>query len=217
MMDRRNRRAGSEYGATAIEYGLIAALVAVVIIGALVALGASLENKFASTASTVEPAAPGSSADESTITPSASATSTKTPEPGGETSAGAPAVESATPTAGGERPRVGSDTLCWLGPGPGYAVASAVEAGIPIEVLGLDLGGDWLVVNNPHFPGVVCWIPIAAVEIPDSAVLPDRIFSAPPTPTHTPEPERERGCIVNITCEVPCPVPNPEQYPACYR
>lgn len=35
-----------ESGATAIEYGLIAALIAVVIIGALTALGTGLESKF---------------------------------------------------------------------------------------------------------------------------------------------------------------------------
>jgi len=35
-----------ESGATAIEYGLIAALIAVVIIGALTFLGSSLKNKF---------------------------------------------------------------------------------------------------------------------------------------------------------------------------
>ena len=35
-----------ESGATAIEYGLIAALVAVVIIGALITLGAQLSNTF---------------------------------------------------------------------------------------------------------------------------------------------------------------------------
>jgi len=35
-----------ESGATAIEYGLIAALIAVVIIGALTALGTSLTSKF---------------------------------------------------------------------------------------------------------------------------------------------------------------------------
>ncbi|HEY9079919.1 Flp family type IVb pilin [Magnetovibrio sp.] len=35
-----------ENGATAIEYGLIAALIAVVIIGALTLLGTTLETKF---------------------------------------------------------------------------------------------------------------------------------------------------------------------------
>ncbi len=35
-----------ELGATAIEYGLIAGLIAVVIIGALVSLGTNISNKF---------------------------------------------------------------------------------------------------------------------------------------------------------------------------
>jgi len=42
-----------ESGATAIEYGLIAALVAVVIITGLTALGNSLNTKFTSVANTV--------------------------------------------------------------------------------------------------------------------------------------------------------------------
>ncbi len=41
------RFAHDNSGATAIEYGLIAALIAVVIIGALSALGTGLSSKFA--------------------------------------------------------------------------------------------------------------------------------------------------------------------------
>lgn len=40
-------------GATAIEYGLIAALIAVVIIGALTTLGTTLSSKFSNIASAV--------------------------------------------------------------------------------------------------------------------------------------------------------------------
>jgi len=40
----------SESGATAIEYGLIAALIAVVVIGAITAIGTSLNTKFNSVA-----------------------------------------------------------------------------------------------------------------------------------------------------------------------
>lgn len=36
----------NEGGATAIEYGLIAALIAVVVIGAITAVGTKLSNKF---------------------------------------------------------------------------------------------------------------------------------------------------------------------------
>lgn len=41
-----NRFIKDESGATAIEYGLIAALIAVVIIGGVSALGTSLNSKF---------------------------------------------------------------------------------------------------------------------------------------------------------------------------
>lgn len=47
------RFAKDESGATAIEYGLIAALVAVVIITGLTALGTSLNSKFQSVATKV--------------------------------------------------------------------------------------------------------------------------------------------------------------------
>ena len=43
----------NEAGATAIEYGLIAALIAVVIITALTTLGTNLSTNFASIASTL--------------------------------------------------------------------------------------------------------------------------------------------------------------------
>ncbi len=43
----------NESGATAIEYGLIAALIAVVIIGALTALGGGLEGAFQAVAEAV--------------------------------------------------------------------------------------------------------------------------------------------------------------------
>ena len=46
MRNLLNRFAKDESGATAIEYGLIAALIAVVIIGALIAIGDQLKAKF---------------------------------------------------------------------------------------------------------------------------------------------------------------------------
>jgi pilus assembly protein Flp/PilA len=47
-----------ESGATAIEYGLIAALVAVAIIAALTALGGSLDTLFTGISDTVDAATP---------------------------------------------------------------------------------------------------------------------------------------------------------------
>ena len=46
MRNLLNRFAKDESGATAIEYGLIAALIAVVIIGAVGAIGTTLKTKF---------------------------------------------------------------------------------------------------------------------------------------------------------------------------
>ncbi len=51
------RLINDESGATAIEYGLIAALVAVAIIAALTALGTSLDSLFSNVATTVSNAA----------------------------------------------------------------------------------------------------------------------------------------------------------------
>ncbi len=51
-----NRFAKDESGATAIEYGLIAALIAVVIIGGASAVGTSLKTKFNSISSAVSSA-----------------------------------------------------------------------------------------------------------------------------------------------------------------
>lgn len=51
--DDQEQFASNEHGATAIEYGLIGALVAVVIIGALMALGEGLFMTFTETACTV--------------------------------------------------------------------------------------------------------------------------------------------------------------------
>ncbi len=48
-----------ENGATAIEYGLIAALVSVAAIGALTALGGSLSNLFTTVSSAVSTASSG--------------------------------------------------------------------------------------------------------------------------------------------------------------
>lgn len=46
-----------ESGATAIEYGLIAALIAVVLVGALTALGANLSATFDAVSAKLTPAA----------------------------------------------------------------------------------------------------------------------------------------------------------------
>jgi pilus assembly protein Flp/PilA len=47
------RLAGDEAGVTALEYGLIAALIAVVIIGSVSLLGTSVSSVFSTVASTI--------------------------------------------------------------------------------------------------------------------------------------------------------------------
>ncbi|GAA0378234.1 hypothetical protein GCM10009093_01660 [Brevundimonas terrae] len=59
MRNLLNRFAKDESGATAIEYGLIAALIAVVIIGALLAIGPKLEQKFRDVENGLDGTAPG--------------------------------------------------------------------------------------------------------------------------------------------------------------
>ena len=53
------RFAENEDGATAIEYGLIAALVSVAAIGALTAMGTSLNNMFTTVSSALDSAVSG--------------------------------------------------------------------------------------------------------------------------------------------------------------
>ena len=54
MSKQLKRLLNDQSGATAIEYGLIAGLIAVVIIGALTSLGTSLNLKFNNIASALE-------------------------------------------------------------------------------------------------------------------------------------------------------------------
>ena len=57
IVELKNRLVSDESGATAIEYGLIAGLVAVAIIAALTALGGSLDTLFTNVSDTVDAAA----------------------------------------------------------------------------------------------------------------------------------------------------------------
>jgi pilus assembly protein Flp/PilA len=59
MMNRFKHFCGDESGATAIEYGLIAALVSVAAIGALTTLGNELNNIFTTVSSSLSTASSG--------------------------------------------------------------------------------------------------------------------------------------------------------------
>ena len=60
------------------------------------------------------------------------------------------------PTA--QNPLVINKTLCWLGPGPGYEVASSLQAGTRVILLGVGSVAGWWIIEGPvyHDP---CWVP----------------------------------------------------------
>ncbi len=57
MKKMMKKLAGNRNGATAIEYGLIAGLIAVVIVGAITTIGTGLNTKFQSVNTAITPAA----------------------------------------------------------------------------------------------------------------------------------------------------------------
>lgn len=77
------------------------------------------------------------------------------------------------------------DALCWLGPGRGYEVSSAILAGTRVTLLGWASIGGWWIVENPtyHDP---CWIYQEDLQI-DFGLNPYslRVFYPPPTLTPT--------------------------------
>ncbi len=86
------------------------------------------------------------------------------------------------------------DTLCWLGPGPGYEVSSAILSGTRVTLLGWGSIGGWWVIRNPtyHDP---CWMHQEDLQI-DYGVNPYslKVFYPPPTltPTRTATPTSTR-------------------------
>ena len=86
-------------------------------------------------------------------------------------------------------PTVNIDTLCWSGPGSQYEVVSSVQQGTEIEIIGLGAIENWLVIDNPLFPGVTCWLNQDDVDVDPNFDLSYLIvFPVPPPPTSTPLP-----------------------------
>jgi hypothetical protein len=88
-----------------------------------------------------------------------------------------------------QNPVVIHDTLCWLGPGPGFEVSSAVHAGTRVILLGYGSIPGWWVISDPvyHDP---CWMYQQDLQIDltfDMSGL--RVFYPPPTPTSTRTPK----------------------------
>jgi len=84
----------------------------------------------------------------------------QTPEPS-DTATFTPVIpdtitSSPLPTA--QNPLVINKTLCWLGPGSGYEVASSLKAGTRVILLGEGTVPGWWIIEGPvyHDP---CWVP----------------------------------------------------------
>ena len=94
----------------------------------------------------------------------------------------APPTQFQVPTT--ENASVIHDALCWLGPGPGYVVSSAIKTDTRVILLGTTSLSGWLVIRNPiyHDP---CWIYQQNLKI-DSDVNPAIMMVFTPPPTFTP-------------------------------
>ncbi|HUI88165.1 MAG TPA: hypothetical protein VLX61_05525 [Anaerolineales bacterium] len=95
----------------------------------------------------------------------------------------------ASPVPTPQNPLVVQNTLCWLGPGPGFQVSSSVHAGTRVILLGQGSVPGWWVIEGPvyHDP---CWMPQQDLQIDVGYDFHElQIFYPPPTarPTKTPK------------------------------
>ncbi len=88
------------------------------------------------------------------------------------------------PSPGTFNAEVIHDALCWLGPGSGYVVSSAIRTGTRVILLGTTTLSDYWVVSNPiyHDP---CWIYRRELKV-DPGVDPGLMMVFTPPPTFTP-------------------------------
>jgi hypothetical protein len=91
-----------------------------------------------------------------------------------------------------QNPVVIEDTLCWLGPGPGYEVSSAVRAGTRVVLLGYGSLPGWWVISNPVYHDA-CWIGQQYLQIDLNYGLGGlQVFYPPPTASGTRSPKPTR-------------------------
>ena len=84
-----------------------------------------------------------------------------------------------------KNPVVIKDTLCWLGPGPGFVVSSSILTGTSVALLGQGSIPGWWIVSDPiyHDP---CWIYQQDLQIDPNYDLSNlQTFYPPSTPTPT--------------------------------
>lgn len=125
-------------------------------------------------------------------------TSTATPFPSNYT----------RPTPASPNPSAIKDTLCWVGPGPGYEVISAIKKGTVLELLGRSTLPGWFIIRNPTYLDP-CWMQASDLQIDpnlDLSGLP--LFNPPSTVTPTAAPTQavtptSTGAIAAATTPAP--------------
>ncbi len=86
----------------------------------------------------------------------------------------------------GTNATVTSDSLCWLGPGPGFEVSSAVLAGARVTLIGRGNIGSWWIIQNPIYHDA-CWMHQQDLQVDSGVDLSAlAVYTAPPSPTPTP-------------------------------
>lgn len=110
-----------------------------------------------------------------------------------------PPVEIITPTNTSFPSWTGTilvDTLCTRGPDPAFENVSSLTANTTVDLVGISEQGTYVVVDNPRYPGVNCYVRDDKISvdaevlallptIPDPR-LPTSTPTAVPTPTSTP-------------------------------
>jgi len=73
-------------------------------------------------------------------------------------------ISTVTQTLASTNVPVIQDALCYVGPGPAYAVVSSVRAGTGVELLGRGNVEAWWVIRNPRY-NTPCWIQERVLQI----------------------------------------------------
>jgi hypothetical protein len=90
------------------------------------------------------------------------------------------------------------DTLCTKGPNPAFENVSSLAANTSVDLVGISEQGNYVVVDNPRYPGVNCYVPNDKITVDDDVLvllptildprLPTATPTAEPTPTATSPP-----------------------------
>jgi len=85
---------------------------------------------------------------------------------------------------------VPTEILCYQGPDPAFDVVSSLQANSTVNLVGFSEQGNHVVLDNPRYPGVNCYVKTDQIDIAEEvlALLPTIPDPKPPTPTPTSTP-----------------------------